>query len=122
MSKPRFTVGIARAFGRKPAKEPFPFQEILPLALKDSVSGKGERTNESACLQEMAVLFACMKTNDFNQSLCTKEIGTFQKCNQNYLDQVKRKKAEGDSGFIGTKTKNVPYQKINKMLRNYPQP
>ena len=37
-------------------------------------------------------------------------------------DQVKRKKAEGDSGFIGTKTKNVPYQKINKMLRNYPQP
>ena len=33
----------------------------------------------------MAVLFACMKTNDFNQSLCTKEIGTFQKCNQNYL-------------------------------------
>jgi len=40
---------------------------------------------ESACLQEMAVLFACMKTNDFNQSLCTKEIGTFQKCNQNYL-------------------------------------
>ena len=38
-------MGVARAFGRRPAKEPFPFQEILPLALKDSVSGKGERTN-----------------------------------------------------------------------------
>jgi hypothetical protein len=42
---PRFTVGIGRAFGRKPCKEPVPFQEILPLKLKDSVSGKGEKTS-----------------------------------------------------------------------------
>ncbi|EFX65425.1 hypothetical protein DAPPUDRAFT_333195 [Daphnia pulex] len=38
---PRFTVGIGRAFGRKPCKEPVPFQDILPLKLKDSVSRKG---------------------------------------------------------------------------------
>ena len=42
--KPRFTVGMARAFGRRPGVEPVPFQEILPLSLKNSVSGKGDKT------------------------------------------------------------------------------
>jgi hypothetical protein len=42
---PRFTVGVNRAFGRKPCREPVPFQEILPLKLKDSVSGKGDKTS-----------------------------------------------------------------------------
>jgi hypothetical protein len=47
MSKPRFTVGMARAFGRQPAKEPIPFQEILPLRLRNSVSGKGEKATSN---------------------------------------------------------------------------
>ena len=45
MSKPNFTVGMARAFGRRPTREPVPFQQILPLSLKNSVSGKGERSS-----------------------------------------------------------------------------
>ncbi len=98
---PRFTVGIGRAFGRKPCKEPVPFQEILPLKLKDSVSGKGEKTSgnqiwfkkknfyvfyslkkitDVACLQDMAVMLACFKKHDFNQALCSKEISSFQSC------------------------------------------
>jgi hypothetical protein len=27
-----------------------------------------------ACLQEMAVMFACFKKHDFNEALCPKEI------------------------------------------------
>ena len=62
---PKFTVGVNRyyycciilfkailnfffyfrAFGRRPCREPVPFQEILPLRLKDSVSGKGDKTS-----------------------------------------------------------------------------
>lgn len=65
---PRFTVGINRAFGRKPCREPVPFQEILPLKLKDTVSGKGEKTSglfglTKICLQKFSkfvyVKFRC---------------------------------------------------------------
>lgn len=39
---PRFTVGINKKFGRRPCVEPVPFQEILPLALRNEVSGKAD--------------------------------------------------------------------------------
>ena len=41
---PKFTTGMARAFGRRPAQEPIPFKERPPLALKNTVSNKGERS------------------------------------------------------------------------------
>ncbi|KZS18908.1 Coiled-coil-helix-coiled-coil-helix domain-containing protein 1 [Daphnia magna] len=115
---PRFTVGVNKANGRRPCREPVPFQEILPLKLKDSVSGKGDRTSEVACLQDMAVMLACFKKHDFNQALCSKEIGAFQTCYTNFMiDHTKRKNME--STMAGTKSK-LPYRTLNKILKKYP--
>jgi len=36
------------------------------------------------CLQEMAVMFACMKANDFRESKCSEEIETFNKCHKEH--------------------------------------
>jgi len=45
---PKFTVGIAKRYGRKPCNERFvPFQEILPLSLRNSVSGKGDKSSST---------------------------------------------------------------------------
>lgn len=33
-----------------------------------------------SCLQEMAVMFACMKKNDFKEIKCTPEIDGFMTC------------------------------------------
>ncbi|KAJ9583387.1 hypothetical protein L9F63_022253, partial [Diploptera punctata] len=65
---------------RTPQKEPVPVQRSLPMKLKPTVSGKGNRTSDVSCLQEMAIMLACFKTNDFNQNLCSKEIDKFQNC------------------------------------------
>ncbi|XP_046643594.1 uncharacterized protein LOC124328822 [Daphnia pulicaria] len=115
---PRFTVGIGRAFGRKPCKEPVPFQEILPLKLKDSVSGKGEKTSDVACLQDMAVMLACFKKHDFNQALCSKEISSFQSCYSKFENDREQAK-NMDNTLVGAKSR-LPYKTLNKILKKYP--
>nr|CAH0111399.1 unnamed protein product [Daphnia galeata] len=117
---PRFTVGVNRAFGRKPCREPVPFQEILPLKLKDSVSGKGDKTSDVACLQDMAVMLACFKKHDFNQALCSKEISSFQSCYTNFENN--RKQANSVENTVANAKSRLPYKTLNQILKKYPTP
>ncbi|PSN54692.1 hypothetical protein C0J52_01075 [Blattella germanica] len=105
---------------RAPQREPVPFDEILPLRLKATVSGKGSKTSNVACLQEMAIMFACFKNNDFNQELCSKEIGTFQKCYKTFLDDKQIRKNEEQKGIITPGDKNLSSKQLNKYLKRFP--
>jgi len=68
------------ARGRAPQNEKdVPFQEILPLRLKNSVSGKADSGNDVACLQEMGVLFACLK------DIATQVENNSQDANMDYI-------------------------------------
>lgn len=74
-----------------------------------------------ACLQEMAVLFACLKTNDFLESNCLKEITTFKGCYKTNIDKdfsVKQTKHKN----IAVPGKDVTYKQLNKYMRMYPTP
>ncbi|XP_052867298.1 uncharacterized protein LOC128273391 [Anopheles cruzii] len=105
---------------RKPQNESdVPFQEMLPLRLKNHVSGKTDKTSDVACLQEMAILFSCMKTNDFNESLCTKEVGSFQRCYKGFLDKKTLKKETSSKGML-VAGKDLNYKQLNKVLKKYP--
>lgn len=96
-----------------------PFQEILPLKLKNSVSGKGDKTNDVACMQEMSILFACLKNNDFNESLCNKEVTTFNKCYKTFLDKKQVTKITQSKGIL-TPGKDLNFKQVNKILKKYP--
>lgn len=100
--------------------EQVPFQEILPLKLKSRISGKGEKTSDVACLHELSVLFACLKENEFNQALCSKEIGSVQTCYKNFLDHKRIKREEEQKGIIATGQKNLSTKQVNKLLKKYP--
>ncbi|XP_050100611.1 uncharacterized protein LOC126581170 [Anopheles aquasalis] len=105
---------------RKPQNESdVPFQEVLPLRLKNHVSGKTDKTSDVACLQEMTVLFSCLKTNDFNESLCAKEVGNFQQCYKGYLGKKSAKKETSGKGVL-VAGKDLNYKQLNKVLKKYP--
>lgn len=138
----RIFTSLLAGVGRKPQNElAVPFQEMLPLKLKNSVSGKsdsqkevnfvqrefiknlipGEPSLQVACLQEMAVLFACLKTHDFLESNCLKEITTFKGCYKTNIDKdlsIKQSKHKN----IAVPGKDVTYKQLNKYMRMYPNP
>ncbi|XP_069680864.1 small ribosomal subunit protein mS37 [Periplaneta americana] len=105
---------------RSPQKEPVPFQEILPLRLKKSVSGKGDKTSDVACLYEMSLMFACFKNNDFNQALCSKEISNFQGCYKDYMDKKRIKKDREQKGILVPGEKKLSHKQLNVLLSKHP--
>ncbi|XP_063239298.1 small ribosomal subunit protein mS37 [Bacillus rossius redtenbacheri] len=107
---------------RKPQKEPVPFQELLPVRLKNWVSGRSEKDAGVSCLQELSVMFACLKRNEFEQALCSKEIGLFQNCYKQHLDNKFVKKQQEKKGVVITGSKNLGSKQINQLLKRFPQP
>lgn len=101
-------------------KEPVPFQEILPLKLKGSVSGKGDKTLDVCCIQEMSILFACLKQNEFNEKLCSKEIQSFQNCYTDYMQKKSVKKQKEAKGLLTPGEKKLSHKQVNKLLKSFP--
>lgn len=116
----RLTYVLTKKMGRTPGREPVAFQEILPLKLRQQVSGKGDRTSEVSCLYEMSVLFACFQTNDFDQRRCTKEIDNFQSCYYNHLKKSQLKKEREAKGVLVPGERNLSHKQINKLLSMHP--
>lgn len=118
----RIFTSLLAGVGRRPQNEAaVPFQEILPLKLKNSVSGKSDSQKEVACLQEMAVLFACLKTNDFIEANCMKEITTFKGCYKTNIDKEFATKQSKHKN-IAVPGRDVTYKQLNKYMRMYPNP
>lgn len=96
-----------------------PFDQMLPLALRDRVSGKGARTSDVACVQEMTVLFACLKNNDFNEAPCAKEISNFDGCYKTFLDTNFEHKQERQKGGVSI-GKDLHSRELNVYLKKFP--
>lgn len=101
-------------------KEPVPFQEMLPLKLKENVSGKGDKIKEVACIYEMSLLFACLKKTEFDQASCSKEIANFQKCFTTDLTQKRQKKEHEMKGILTPGEKKLSHKQVNQLLGRFP--
>ena len=97
------------------------FQAILPMKLKNSVSGKSDRTPEVPCLHELSILFASLKDNEFDNSLCNKEIETLQKANVNYLNKKLAEKQITNKGIMKL-GRDLNFRQLNKYLKGFPNP
>lgn len=111
---------ISALLVRKNSREPVPFQEILPLKLKPVVSGKGEKSSDVCCIYEMSVMLSCFKDNDFDQSLCSKEIDMFKTCYKNHMETKRGKKAKEAKGILTPGEKSLSHKQINMLLRQFP--
>ncbi|XP_046970135.1 uncharacterized protein LOC124537351 [Vanessa cardui] len=105
---------------RRPQREPIPFQMLLPLRLKKAVSGKGDKLKEAACMQEMAVMFACFKKAEFDQEQCLKEVSAFQSCFKDYNERSKLQRDQGKKGILVPGEKNLTHRQLNQLLKSFP--
>ncbi|XP_023939302.1 uncharacterized protein LOC112046760 [Bicyclus anynana] len=105
---------------RRPQREPVPFQMLLPLRLKKTVSGKGDKVKEAACMQEMAVMFACFKKAEFDQQQCLKEVSSFQSCYKDYNERAKLQREQGRKGILVPGEKNLTHRQLNQLLKSFP--
>lgn len=61
------------------------FKLVLPMVLKDNVSGKGGNLRPKyPCIESMNVMINCLKLSDYNEAPCSAEIKDFTECFQKY--------------------------------------
>lgn len=97
-----------------------PFVALLPLGLKNSISGKENRGSQVACLEEMAVMFSCLKANEFNEALCPKEVGGFQKCYSMHRQAESEKRELEKKGLLVPGERKLAFRQVNQVLKDYP--
>lgn len=117
---PNLWGGVNQRNARRPQKEPVPFQMLLPLELKKTVSGKGDKLKEAACMQEMALMFACFKKSDFNQQECLKEVAAFQGCYNEYNQRMATQREQGRKGILVPGEKKMTHRQLNQLMRSFP--
>lgn len=105
---------------RRPQREPVPFKMLLPLELKKTVSGKGDKQKEAACMQELGIMFACFKKHEFNQQQCLKEVAEFKGCYKNYSEKMSTQREQGKKGILVPGEKNLTHRQMNQLLKNFP--
>ncbi|CAH0695991.1 unnamed protein product [Spodoptera exigua] len=117
---PILFAGPPKSGARSPQREPIPFKMLLPLQLKKTVSGKGDKLKEAACMQEMAVMFACFKKADFDQTECLKEVAAFQGCYKEYNDRITTQREQGKKGILVPGEKKLTHRQLNQLLKSFP--
>lgn len=101
---------------------PFKFREMLPMQLKDRVSGKTGRQNDVACLPEMMTLFSCLAEKSYDSLNCSKEVSAFERCYDAHRAKKAQYRATGSLGILtpGQKASELTSQQANTLLRKYP--
>jgi len=112
--------------GKIPQREDtVPWKQYTKLELKNEVSGQGDKGTESVCLQEMALMFTCLKDNDFKDSLCAQQMKTYQDCVFTHMKNKKQLKDQLQAGKLTPNSREQPRQlnhrQLNILLRKYPQ-
>ncbi|XP_067671222.1 small ribosomal subunit protein mS37-like [Haliotis asinina] len=123
---PRLT-GVVSA-GLKPLKKFKNYEQVptykilLPPILKDSVPETGGKTKVAVCLQQMNVMMACWKNNDFNERKCSEEIKAFSECIEKSNTEARTLQEAERLGQADSVAGKPTSRTINKLLKRYPQP
>ncbi|XP_030060747.1 small ribosomal subunit protein mS37 [Microcaecilia unicolor] len=93
------------------------FRPSRPLVLADRVANRKIRLGEATCITEMSLMMACWKQNNFNDTVCAKEIQSFFDCNAKVQAELRaarlNEKTLGQSG-------RLPPKQANKLLQRFP--
>lgn len=72
-----------------------------------------------ACLHELSVLFAAMKTTEFNEKQCTKEIEALKNAHIEAMNTAREQKLK-NSGQISTIGRMLNSKQLNRYLKKFP--
>ncbi|XP_012175765.1 coiled-coil-helix-coiled-coil-helix domain-containing protein 1 isoform X2 [Bombus terrestris] len=97
-----------------------PFYEVMPLELKNRVSGGTVKTLEDKCLYEMTLLFGCWKKGDFEDGTCNNEVKNLYECYNKYMKSAAVNKELQRIEVPAPNAKNLTSKQITYLLRMYP--
>lgn len=100
----------------------YKYKIVLPPVLRDYVSNKSNKLSSAYCVEEMSVMMACWKRNDFNQQRCSQELSAFHKCAVAAQAAEKAAREAAKAGKVLDNTGRYPSHQVNKLLQRYPQP
>ncbi|KAI0218145.1 hypothetical protein LSAT2_030139 [Lamellibrachia satsuma] len=119
------TIVFAKPYKKFRNYAPAPlYKQILPAALKDTVSTKGEGRKVTPCLQEMSLMLNCLQKHDFSEVKCSKEVEQFLHCNASFKEAKHKKEEIISKGLLQSTVAGgkLPPKQLNSLLRQYPQP
>lgn len=95
-----------------------------PNTLGNRVSEQTSRQQEAECRDEMLVMMACWKRNEFRPNSCTEEYNNFAKCVSQHKARRLKDQSFADTAELGKVSEDgkMNPKQVNKLLRMYPQP
>lgn len=118
---------LTRILLRKAARAPQDVNKVkfenprLGLKLRSFVTGKNNRVKEVTGLEEMGLLFAALRANDFNEKYCQREVENMRKA----FDEAKAQRDEikriANSGSVKL-GRDLHYLQLNRYLKKFPSP
>lgn len=114
----RILLRTARRTPQDPNKVPFRNPSVS-LKLRQSIAGRKERVKDDTGLEELALLFASLKANDFNENYCKKEIDNLQRV---FLEGKKRRAEEKKlaHSIVVKPGRDLHHCQLNLYLRKFP--
>ncbi|KAK7506566.1 hypothetical protein BaRGS_00002041, partial [Batillaria attramentaria] len=100
----------------------YKYKIVLPPVLRDYVSSKKDKSTAAYCVEEMSVMMACWKRNDFNQQRCSSELRSFHKCVMEAQAAERAARIAAKEGKSADGSGRLPSAQVNKLLNRYPQP
>lgn len=97
-----------------------PLRQMIPLSLKNKVSGAGRKSLEDKCLFEMSLLFRCWEDSNFNDKICSQYMKKLQDCYLNYLKKSSIRKDQHKVDVPTPNSQNMSPKQITYLLRMYP--
>jgi len=102
-----------------------PWKRAVPIALHNEVSGKGNKSQDVICLEEIALMFTCLKNNDFKDSICLEEMKKYHNCVFNHMAAKEELKRQIVAGKLTPNKRGEPaklnHRQLNMLLKKYPQ-
>ncbi|XP_054839360.1 coiled-coil-helix-coiled-coil-helix domain-containing protein 1 [Eublepharis macularius] len=116
-SSPSCPAWLARfAQMKRRGGKPPPIRPPQPLMLANQVSNRRLRLGEATCITEMSLMMACWKQNEFNDSICAKEIQAFFECSSKAEAERKEKILQDSLGRSG----KLSSKQVNKLISRFP--
>ncbi|XP_068970660.1 small ribosomal subunit protein mS37 isoform X1 [Bombus flavifrons] len=96
------------------------FNEVMPLKLKNKVTGGVMKTLEDKCLYEMTLVFSCWKENGFENGICDKEMKNLYVCYNKYMKNAAMNKELQKIEIPVANAKTLTSKQVTYFLRKYP--
>ncbi|KAL5106710.1 hypothetical protein TcWFU_003396 [Taenia crassiceps] len=132
ISDMRITDSLCRLYGRSSHRrfdlEFFRYKYCKDPVLKNKVSGKGEKETRAVCVEEIALMLACLKSSDFEEKPCSQVIDAFKKCVVAAELRRERNKQARQLGLPSStlddsdEVRKFSSTQINRILYKFPEP